>query len=104
LAARLPRSTVTVIVRSVDRESYNREETPAPGVVMERTSFVARAEIVEVPHNEHGLTPGTVIDIRYDVVVRQPPGTMLRGKTLTPGETVTLIGLYGRGTSFTWQP
>ena len=71
---------------------------------MEKTSFVAKAEIVEVPHNEHRLAPGTVIDIRYDVVVYQHGHALFRGntKTLTPGETATL-SLIGGGTSLTWQ-
>src|SRR5689334_22073302 len=72
-AARLPVSTVTVTILSITRESLNREAAPVRGVTFETSTFVAKARVVEVPHNEHGLTAGDVIDIHYKDVVRQPP-------------------------------
>jgi hypothetical protein len=103
-AARLPVSTVTVEVLAVARESIDRQTAPLPGVVFERSAFVAKARIVAIPHNEHGLQPGVTIDIRYRTSVRQPPDPNFRGniKALSPGETVTLA-VFGSGQSFEWR-
>jgi hypothetical protein len=105
-AIRLPTSTLTVNVLSVDRESFNREETKYPGlptVVFETTKFVAKAKITRVLESAHGLNAGAVIDIRYSVTVRQPPDPAFRVRpTLSAGETVTL-SVFGGGSSFAWR-
>jgi hypothetical protein len=105
-AARLPVSTITVNVLSVDRESSHRDESrnPAqPDVVIDTTRFVARALITTVLNTEHGLSPGPVIDIRYDVAERQPPHPAFRVRArLNAGETVTLA-VSGGGSSFYWR-
>jgi hypothetical protein len=105
-AARLPTSTLTINVLSVDRESVNREETKHPGqptVVFETTKFVAKAKITRVLASDHGLNAGDVIDIRYGVTVRQPPDPAFRVRpALSAGETVT-VTVFGGGNSFSWR-
>ena len=106
-AARLPISTVTVNVLSVVLVSQDTEvpRGPGTGAVFERSNFVAKARIVEIPHNEHKLTPGAIIDIRYRTDVRKPPDSNFRGNTkmLVEGQTVT-VELFGNGSSFEWRP
>lgn len=111
-AARLPKSTLTVNVLSVDPESTNREEVKYPGqpdVVFETTKFVAKVQITKILVNDHGLSVGAVINIRYSVTVRQPPDPGFRVRpTLSAGETktVTVFGGYDAragGNSFNWQ-
>jgi len=100
-AAKLRDSTLTVNVLSVDRQCFNREEFKDRS--RETTSFAAKAQILAVLNNEHGLSPGAVIEIRYDVVVWQPRLPGIRdSRTLKTGETVTLT-VIGEGTTFQWQ-
>ncbi len=76
----------------VERQSSKRE-TPqsSPNVTFETTFFVAKAQIQKVFNTEHGLSPGSVIEIRYKVVVRQPPDPAFpHYLTLKAGETITL--------------
>jgi len=105
-AARLSVSTVTVNVLSVVQVSRHTDKTLAPGdqSVIETTKYVAKARIVEVPHNEHNLSPGVIIDIQYRTVVRTPthPAFRLNTRTLVEGETVTLP-VFGGGIFFTWR-
>jgi hypothetical protein len=100
-AARLPVSTVTVNVLSVERKTYERDDyrhesfKPA-GPTLERyeekTTYVAKAQIEAVLVNDHGLSPGTVIDIHYEVpggsapiYARTPPLTVNAGERWTVG-------------------
>jgi hypothetical protein len=105
-AARLPLSTITVNVLSVDRESFHRDERRPPAqsdVVFDTTRFVARALITEVLKTDHGLNPGALIDIRYDVTERQPPHPAFPVRArLNAGETATLT-VFGGGSSFIWR-
>jgi hypothetical protein len=105
-AARLPVSTITVNVLSVDRESVHRDESrnPAqPDVVIDTGNFLARSVITKVLNTEHGLSPGAIIDIRYDVAERHPPNPSFPVRArLNAGETVTLT-VFGRGSSFYWR-
>ena len=105
-AARLPTSTITVNVLSVDRESVNREEIRYPGqpsVAFEKSNFVAKAKIANVVRTDHGLTPGAVIDIHYSVTVRDPPAPAFHVRSsLSAGEMAT-ITVSGGGGSFVWQ-
>jgi hypothetical protein len=100
-AMRLPTSTLTVEILSNERESSNREEIrPAgqPRIAFERTRFIAKARIAQVLATDHQLTPGTDIDIRYEVTVRQPAHPGFRVKPpLNVGETVTLTVFGGQG-------
>jgi len=106
-AARLPVSTVTVNVLSVALVSQNVEAPrgSGPDVVFERSNFVAKGRIVEIPHNEHKLTPGAIIDIRYRTDVRKPADPNFRGntRTLVEGQTATLT-VFGGGSAFEWRP
>ena len=105
-AVRLPVSTITVNVLSVDRESFHRDKSlnPAqPDGFIDTTRFVARALIAAVLNNEHGLNPGAAIDIRYDVAERHPPHPSFPVRArLNAGETVTLT-VFGGGSSFYWR-
>jgi hypothetical protein len=103
---KLPTSTLTVYVLSVDSESLTRHPSllqhgqPYGSVTWETTTFVAKAQIQKVLNNEHDLRPGAVIEIRYDVSVRQPPLPPLPGlhrAAPKPGETVTLTVWGSRG-------
>jgi hypothetical protein len=103
-AARLPTSTLTVDVLSVEPENVNREETKFPSrptVVFETTKFVAKAKINKVMQTDHGLSVGDVIVIRYRVTTRQPPDPGFRVRpSLSAGQIVT-ITVAGGGGSFT---
>jgi hypothetical protein len=103
-AARLPVSTVTVEILSVDRASFLREEYRATGGWLEKTTYVAKARIETVVNTEHRLSPGGVIDIRYDVRVQQPPNPYNRSiaASLKVGDTWTLT-VFGGSTSFEWS-
>ncbi len=105
-AARLPTSTLTVSVLSVDRESVNRQESQYPGqpvIIFETTRYVAKAQVINVVQSDHGLSAGTVVDIRYSVTVRQPPHPAFRVRpTLNAGEMKTLT-VFGGGNSFNWR-
>lgn len=101
VAARPPASQLVVNVLSVDRESSSRREYSG-GVSVETTKFVAKAQIQQVLVNEHRLSPGALIEIRYEVDVRQPqlPKARDRGR-LNPGEVAT-IWIVGDGGQFRW--
>lgn len=103
-AARLPVSTVTVNILSIDRASFLREEYKATGGWLEKTTYVAKARIESVVESDHGLTAGTVIDVRYDVRVQQPPNPYNRSiaASLKAGDIWTLT-VFGGGTSFEWN-
>ena len=105
-AARLPTSTVSVDILSVDRVSFDRRESQyagQPAVTFETTKYVAKARIIKVFKSDHGLSVGVIIDVRYSVTVRQPPDPAFRVRPmLSAGETVTLT-LFGAGTSFDWR-
>jgi hypothetical protein len=105
-AARLPVSTITVNILSVDRESFHRDKSLNPAqadVVIDTTRFVARALLTAVLNTEHGLNPGAVIDIRYDVAERHPPHPSFPVRArLNAAETVTLT-VFGGGSSFYWR-
>jgi hypothetical protein len=103
-AARLPVSTLTVNILSVDRASFLREEYKATGGWLEKSTYVAKARIETVVNTEHGLSPGAVIDIRYDVRVQQPPNPYNRSiaASLKVGDIWTLT-VFGGGTSFEWS-
>jgi hypothetical protein len=100
-AMRLTKSKLIVNVLSVDRESSSRREYSG-GVSVETTKFLAKAQIQEVLVNEHALSPGAFIEIRYDIDVRQPQLSKApdRGR-LNPGETAT-IWIGGDGNRFRW--
>ncbi len=91
---------MTVDVLSVDRVSFSRKEYS--NSTSETTKFVAKARIQKVLTNEHDLSPGSVIEIRYDVTVRKPPLRGGRSATLKAGETVTL-SIFGSASTFTWN-
>ena len=104
-AARLPVSTITVNVLSIDRESVHRDESRnhAQPDVIDTGNFLARAVITKVLNTEHGLSSGAIIDIRYDVAERHPPHPLFPVRArLNAGETVTLT-VFGRGSSFYWR-
>jgi len=105
-AMKLPTSTLTVNVLSMDRQSFDRQEfkeASGRNASRETTSFVAKARVQTVLQSDHNLSPGVVIEIRYDVVVRQPrlPGAYDH-RTLKTGETVTLTVYRGHG-AFRWR-
>jgi hypothetical protein len=106
LAARLPTSTLTVNILSVEPESFNRQESQYPGqqsVAFETTKYVAKAQVSKVLESDHGLSAGAVIYIRYSVTVRQPPHPAFRVRPmLSAGETTTLT-VFGEGGSFYWR-
>jgi hypothetical protein len=99
LAARLPISTLTIEVLSVE-EKLSKSETYANGQTIETTTFVARAKIQKIVQTDHGLSPGAVIDILYRRTRPSLPGRPNR--FLEVGETVTL-DVFGSGHSFTWR-
>lgn len=105
-AARLPTSTLTVSVLSVDRESVNRQESQysgQPAIIFETTKFVAKAQVINVVESDRGLSAGAVIDIRYRVTVRQPPHASFRVKpSLNAGEIKT-ITVFGSGSLYNWR-
>jgi len=103
---KLPTSTLTVNVLSMDRQSFDRQEfkeASGRNASRETTSFVAKARVQTVLQSDHNLSPGVVIEIRYDVVVRQPrlPGAYDH-RTLNTGETVTLTVYRDHG-AFRWR-
>jgi hypothetical protein len=99
-AARLPVSSVTVNILSVDRLSYSRDdyhsESFKPGGASrdwydEKTTYVARARIEIVSVNDHDLTPGTLIDIHYEVLDgSEPIATRTAPLVVKAGERWTL--------------
>jgi hypothetical protein len=107
-AATRPISTLSVKVLSVDRESldrhtYRRESSKSgepSGGWSENTRFVAKAQIETVLNSDHGLRPGTIIEIRYIVVQSSVPAEV-RDSTLKTGETVTLT-VYEATLGFWW--
>jgi hypothetical protein len=98
-AARLPVSTVTASILSVDRLTYSRDDYHSeffkPGGASrdwyeEKTTYVAKARIEIVSVNDHDLTPGTLIDIHYEVpggsapiYTRAPPLVVQAGERWT---------------------
>jgi hypothetical protein len=75
-AMRLPVSTLTVNILSVDRQTYERNDYRHESFKLggasrewyeEKTTYVAKAQIETVLVNDHGLNPATVIDIHYEV-------------------------------------
>jgi hypothetical protein len=108
-AVRLEVSTVTVNILSVDRQTYERndyhhESFKAGGSSSDRyeekTTFVAKAQIETVSVDDHDLTPGTLIDIHYEVrggsapiYTRTPPLNVKAGERWT-------VDIFGGGTSF----
>jgi hypothetical protein len=98
-AARLPVSSVTVNILSVDRLTYSRDdyhsESFKPGGASrdwyeEKTTYVAKARIEIVSVDDHHLTPGTIIDIHYEVpggsapiYTRTPPLDVKTGERWT---------------------
>jgi hypothetical protein len=113
-AARLPVSTVTVEILSVDPQSVQRDdyrrETFKDGAVSstwsEKTAVITKARVKAVVVDDgHGLSPGAIIDLHYEVV-RGPvgPAYAARAPEVKPGETWTVgvvggVGSY-KGTSF----
>jgi hypothetical protein len=113
-AARLPVSTVTVEILSVDPQSVQRDdyrrETFKDGAVSstwsEKTAVITKARVKAVVVDDgHGLSPGAVIDLHYEVV-RGPMGQGYgaRAPEVKSGETWTVgvvggVGQY-KGTSF----
>jgi hypothetical protein len=116
--ARLPISQVTVDIVSVDPQSVQRDEyrreSFKDGAVSsavssswtEKTAVITKARIKAVLLDDgHGLSPGTVIDLHYEVVRGSGPVYSARAPEVKPGETWT-IGIwngYGPpkgGTSF----
>jgi hypothetical protein len=107
-AARLPLSTLTVQVLSVDQESFSRTPTmtsygePVGGMWFETTHFVAKAQIQKVLQTDHDLTAGRVIEIRYTVRVRTPRALPGSNPSLKAGETVT-VTVSGGGDRYAWR-
>jgi len=105
----LPLSTLNVKILSVDLESlqrhtYRRESFQtgeSSGGWTENTAFVAKAQIAAVLDNNHGLMPGTVIEIRY-VAVKSTLPAEVRDRALKPGETMTLT-VFRNQTGFWWR-
>jgi hypothetical protein len=112
--ARLPVSTVTVEILSVDPQSVQRDdyrrETVKDGAVSstwsEKTAVITRARVKAVVVDDgHGLSPDAIIDLHYEVV-RGPVGSAYgaRAPEVKPGEiwTVGVVGGVGsyKGTSF----
>jgi len=105
----LPLSMLTVKILSVDRESLDRhtyrresfQSGESSGRWSEKTWFVAKAQIEAVLDNNHGLTPGTAIDIRYVVIRSSVPAEEVV-TTLTTGETMTLT-VFRNQTGFWWR-
>jgi hypothetical protein len=112
--ARLPVSTVTVDILSVDPQSFERDEyrreSFKDGAVSslwtEKTAVITKARIKAVLLDDgHGLSPGTVIDLRYEVVRGSGPPYSDRAPEVKPGETWT-VGIWNGydppkgGTSF----
>jgi hypothetical protein len=114
-AARLPVSTLTVNVLSVERQTYQRDDYrhesfkpagPTREWYEEKTTYVAKAQIEAVLVNDHGLSPGAVIDIHYEVsggsapiYARTPPLTVNAGERWTVGVFSGYVPPKG-GTSF----
>jgi len=108
-AVRLEVSTLTVNILSVDRQAYERNDyrhesfkpgEPSRESYEENTTYVAKAQIETVLVNDHGLSPGTVIDIHYAVLGGSAP-IYARTPSLIvkPGERWT-VNVFGGGTSF----
>jgi hypothetical protein len=109
-AVRLPVSTVTVNILSVDRVSYARDDyrhesfkpgEPSTERYEEKTTYLAKAQIETVGFNDHDLSPGMVIDIRYEVsggsapiYARTPPLIVKAGERWT-------VSIFGGGKFFT---
>jgi hypothetical protein len=108
-AVRLPVSTLTVNILSADRQTYERNdyrhESFKPGGVSrewyeEKTTYVANAQIETVLVNDHGLTPGAIIDIHYEVSGGSAPiYARAHPLTVNAGERWT-VDVFGGGTSF----
>ena len=98
-AMKLLTSTVTVNVVAVECLSSDLGHLSG-GQSRETTTFLAKAEVATVFATEHGLSPGAVIDIRYDVVVPRPASWP--EPKLTAGDAKTLT-LMGSGNSFKWM-
>jgi hypothetical protein len=100
-AGRPTASKLVVNVLSVDRESSSRREYSG-GVSVETTRFLAKVQIRELLVNEHKLNPGVVIEVRYEIDVREPPSPKARDRgRLIPGELAT-IWIIGDGSQFKW--
>ena len=83
------KSKLIVSVLSVDRGQSNTQQLG--NALIERTPFLAKAQIREVLVNVHGLRPDSIIEIQYEVAVREPPlPNQAKTRTLTPGKTATL--------------
>jgi len=101
VAVRLPLSKVTVNVLSVTRESFKAVQYS--NGLFETTRFAAKARIEKVLESDHGLKPGEIIQIHYEVHVRNPPLPRVPPpRHLKEGETVTLT-VFGNGHDFTWR-
>jgi hypothetical protein len=108
-AVRLPVSTLNVNILSVDRQTYerndHRHESFKPGGTSrdwyeEKTTYVAKAQIETVLVNDHGLSPGAIIDILYEVSGGSAPMSARTPRfTVNPGERWT-VDVFGGGTSF----
>jgi hypothetical protein len=108
-AARLEVSTVTVEVLSVDPQSFQRDEVRREsfkdGTIStintwtEKTAVIAKAQIKAVVFNDHGLSPGTIIDIQYEFVRGGGPVYVPPAPEVKAGETWT-VDIFGGGTSF----
>jgi hypothetical protein len=93
-SARLPTSTLLVDVLSVDRKSFESGRY-ANGSSWEKTSFVAKAQIRKILHSDHGLKPGDIIRIDYDVL--RP--SRRAGTVLNQGANAT-VTVFGHGREF----
>ena len=96
-SARLPTSTLVVDVLAVDRKSF-KSGRYANGSSWEKTSFVAKAQIRKVLRTDHGLKPGDIIQIEYDVLRPSWRAETVLNQGAT--ETVT-VSRHGR--EFRWR-
>jgi hypothetical protein len=92
MAARLLTSELVGQVLSVDQASFHREPwTTSQGQVtawVEIAEFVAKIKVQDVVRTDHGLMPGAIIDVYYEIKMIGPKP--LSNRPLKPGETVTL--------------
>jgi hypothetical protein len=101
MAARLPTSTLRVLVLAVDQESFTVDPPPtvqgraAGAQVIETTGFVAKVLIQDVVRTDHGLVSGDTIRVHYRILTGRPLPIPQTAAPLQPGASVTLE-VFGR--------
>jgi len=96
MAARALTSTLVVQILSVDQESFRRgpammsQGRPFGDQWLESTGYVAKAQIQNVIRSDHGLAPGEIIEIHYEIRTATPQPLPFTDARLKPGQSGTL--------------